>query len=144
VGGGEGGVVGFLRTAASFFRSAAGGVGVVQDDFTLGDAGFDVVQLGVEDADLAEVAAFEGFELSTEMGKLGFAFGEGGADGGKLLALGEEGGVVRSLLEDDFGWHTASAGRSFSLAERLGDGVGCPKPEKLTGHSKFLCVIRGK
>jgi hypothetical protein len=42
------------------------------------------------------------------LGKLGFAFREPRANGGKLLALVEQVEIVRGLLEDDFGWHAAS------------------------------------
>jgi len=108
VGVAECGIVGFLRALAGFVGSAAGGVGVVEVDFALGDARFEVVEFGVEDADLAEVTPFEGPELGADLGKLRFALGERGADGGKLLAPVEEGGGVRGLLEDDFGWHAAS------------------------------------
>jgi hypothetical protein len=65
---GEGGVVGFVGTLAGFGGVPTGGVGVVEIDFPLGDAGFKVVQLGVEDADLAEVTAFKGLELGAEVG----------------------------------------------------------------------------
>ena len=111
--------MGLLRLAAGLLGADAGGVGVVEVDFALGDAGFDVVELGVEDADLAEVTAFEGLELGAELGELGFALGERGADGGELLALVEEGEVVRGLLEDDFGWHADSRATS-SLSRRHG------------------------
>ena len=103
----ECGIMGLLRTLAGFLGSTAGGVGVVEVDFALGDARFEVVEFGVEDADLAKVTAFEGLELGADLGKLRFALGERSANGDKLLALVEEGCVVRGLLEDDFGWHTA-------------------------------------
>ncbi len=119
VGCAEGFVVGLLGLAAGLFSAEASGVGVVEGDLALGDAGFELVELGVEDADLAEVAAFEGFELGAELGELGLALGEGGADEGELLALVEEGGGVRGWLEDDLGGHTDSRGGSlqFSRAE---------------------------
>ena len=79
---GEGGVVGFVGALAGFGGVLAGGVGVVEVYFAFGDAGFEVVELGVEDADLAEVAAFEGFELGAEVGELGLAVGEERAGGG--------------------------------------------------------------
>jgi hypothetical protein len=104
----ECGIMGLLRTLTGFLGSAAGGVGIVEVDFALGDARFEVVELGVEDADLTKVTAFEGLELGADLGKLRFALGERCANGGKLLALVEEGVVVRGLLEDDFGWHAAS------------------------------------
>jgi hypothetical protein len=106
-------IMGLLRLLAGFLGSAAGGVGVVEVDFALGDARFDVVELGVEDADLAEVTAFEGLELGVNLGKLRFALGERDANCGKLLALVEEGGGVRGWLEDDFGWHAASREWNF-------------------------------
>jgi hypothetical protein len=99
--------MGLLRLLPCFFGAAAGGVGVVEIDFALGDARFKLVELGVEDADLAEITAFEGFELGAELGELGLAFGERAADGGELLALVEKSEIVRGGLEDDFGWHAA-------------------------------------
>ncbi|WP_433983956.1 hypothetical protein RBB78_00665 [Tunturiibacter empetritectus] len=104
----ECGIVGLLRALAGLLGSATGGVGVVEIDLALGDARFEVVEFGVENADLAEVTTFKGLELGSDLSKLGFALGKHRADSSKLLALVEERGVVRSLLEDDFGWHTAS------------------------------------
>jgi hypothetical protein len=104
----ECGVVGFLSALAGLLGSPAGGLGVVQVDFARGNARFEVVELGIEDADLAEVTAFEGLQLGAEVGKFRFALGEHRADGSKLLTLIEEGCVVRGLLEDNFSWHTAS------------------------------------
>jgi hypothetical protein len=101
-------VMGLLRALARLFSSAAGGVGVVQVDLTLGDARFELVERGIEDADLAEVTAFESLELGADLGNLRFALGERSANGGQLLALVEEGDGVRGLLENDFGWHAAS------------------------------------
>src|SRR5271156_4595416 len=97
--------MGLLRALAGLLGAAAGGVGVVEVDLALGDARFEVVERGVEDADLAEGTAFEALELGADLGKLGLALGERDADGSKLLALVEESGGVRGLLEDDFGWH---------------------------------------
>jgi hypothetical protein len=105
------GIMGFLRTLTGFLGSAAGGIGAVEVDFAPGDARFEVVEFGVEDADLTKVTAFEGLELGADLGKLRFTLGEHIADGGKLLALVEESGGVRDSLEDDFGWHAASPSR---------------------------------
>jgi hypothetical protein len=109
----ERGIMGLLCALAGLLGPAAGGVGAVKVDFSLGDARFDVVKLGVEDAYLAEVTAFEALELGAELGKLRFTLGEPGANGSKLLAFVKEVDVVRSLLEDDFGWHAASREWSF-------------------------------
>jgi hypothetical protein len=109
----ECGIVSFPRAMASLLGAAASGVGVVEVNFALGDACFQLVELSVEDADLAEVTAFEGLELGADLGKLRFALCERGANGGKLLALVEQGVVVRGLLEDDFGWHSASSEGKF-------------------------------
>jgi hypothetical protein len=110
-------VMGFLRPLTGFIGSVAGGVGVVEIDFALGNACFDVVKLGVENTDLAEVAVFEGLELGAQLSQLRFAIGELGTNASKLLAFVEEGNSVRGLLEDDFGWHAASASVSSSLAD---------------------------
>jgi len=104
----ECGIVGLLRALAGLLCSAPGGVGVVEVDFALSDACFEIVEFCVKDADLPKVTAFKSFELGSDLGKLGFALGEHRSDAGKLLALVEERVVVRSLLEDDFGWHSAS------------------------------------
>ncbi len=109
----ECGIVGLLCALPGLFRPAAGGVGVVEVDFALGDARFEVVELGVEDANLTDVTAFEGLELGADLGEFGFALGKRGADDGKLLALVEERVVVRGSLEDDFGWHAASRQGKF-------------------------------
>jgi hypothetical protein len=106
-------IMGLLRLLAGFLGSAAGGVGVVEVDFALGDARFDVVKLSVENADLAEITAFEGLELGADLGKLRFTLGEFAANGGKVLALVEESDVVRGWLEDDCGWHAASRKWNF-------------------------------
>ena len=104
----ECGIMGLLRALAGLLGSAPGGLGVVEVDFPLSDAGFDLIEFGVEDADLADITSFEGLELCADLGELGFAFSERRTDSGKLLAFVDEGGVVRGLLEDDFGWHAAS------------------------------------
>jgi hypothetical protein len=104
----ECGIVGLLRTLAGLLGAAAGGVGVIEVDFALRDTRFEIVEFGVKDADLAEVTAFEALELGADLRKLRFALGEHSANGGELLALVEERGVVGGLLEDDFGWHAAS------------------------------------
>ena len=114
----ECGLVSLLRTLTSLLSAAAGGVGVVESHFALGDARFKLIKFSVEDADLAKITAFKGLELGAELGKLRFALGKRGADSGKLLAFVEESGGVRGLLEDDFGWHAASRRGSSSLAER--------------------------
>ncbi len=109
----ECGIMSLLRALAAFLSAAAGGVGAVEVDFAFGDARFEIVELSVEYANLAKVTAFEGLELSADLGKLRFALGKRGANGGKLLALIEEGCVVRGLLENDFGWHSASREGKF-------------------------------
>lgn len=101
-------IVSLLCLLAGLFGAAASRVGVIERDLALGDAGFEFIKLSVEDTDLAEITALEGFELSAKLGKLGFSLGERRANSGELLALIEEGGGVRSLLEDDFSWHAAS------------------------------------
>jgi hypothetical protein len=104
----ECGIVSLLRALTRLFGMATGGVGVVEVDFPLGDARFQIVKLSIENADLPKITAFEGFQLGADLGKLGFALGEHSANGDKLLALVEERGGVRGLLENDFGWHAAS------------------------------------
>jgi len=113
VGVAECGIMGFLRALTGFLGSVAGGVGSIEIDFAFGDARFEVVEPGVEDAYLAEVTTFEGLKLGADLGKLRFALGERGADGGKLLALVGEGDVVRGLLEDDLGWHAGCREAKF-------------------------------
>lgn len=105
VGVGEGGLVGFAGSLAGGFGALAGVGGVVEIDLALGDAGLQVVELGVEDADVAEVAALKGSKLCAELGEVGFAVGEGGSKAGEVRALPGEGEVGRALLEDEVGWH---------------------------------------
>ena len=104
----ECGIMGLLRALARLLSSAPGRVRVVEGDFALGDARFQIVEFGIKDTDLAKITTFEGLQLSADLGKLGLALGERRANSGKLLALVEEGLVVRSLLENDFCWHAAS------------------------------------
>ena len=111
----ECGIMSLLRALASIFSPTACGVGVVEVDFALSDARFEIVELSVEHPDLAKVTPFKGLELGAELGKLRFAFRQLRANGGKLLPLVEQVEIVRSLLEDDFGWHAASPS---SLSER--------------------------
>ena len=56
----ECGIVSLLRLPAGLLRAAAGGVGIVEIHLAFGDTRFDVVELGVKDANLPEVTAFEG------------------------------------------------------------------------------------
>jgi hypothetical protein len=96
-------VMGLLCAQAGFRGPAASGVGVVEVDFAFGDARFEIVELGVKHADLAEITPFKGLELGAELGKLRFAFRKRRANRSKLLALVEQVEVVRGSLEDDFG-----------------------------------------
>ena len=96
----EGSVVCLLRALASLLGAATSGVGVVEIDLAFSDPRFDLVQLGVEDADLAKVAALEGLELGANLRQLRFSLSQLGTNGGKLLALGEERSGVRGLLDD--------------------------------------------
>ena len=105
----EGGFVGFLGALAGLLRAASGRVGVVEVDFALGDAGFEVVERDVKKTDLGEVAGFEGFELGAYLGEVRFALGEGGPESGESLPLLEEAGGVWGWLEDDFGWHAVQS-----------------------------------
>ena len=73
----------------------------------LGDAVFPVVELDVEDADLADVAAFEAVELGAEVVEGGFAGGEGFAEGGELGAEAEE------LGSSGRGWRAIAARRGM-------------------------------
>jgi hypothetical protein len=63
-----GGFMGFMSAATGFVGAMAGGFGVVEADFMLGDAGFEFVEFSVEDTNLAKISAFEGFEFDAEIG----------------------------------------------------------------------------
>ena len=104
-----------LRLPAGFFGPAASGVGVVEINFTLGDVRFDVVELGVQDADLTEVTAFERLELGAELGEAPISRSASRVRTAASCSapVFEEGEIVRGLLEDDFGWHAASRGGKF-------------------------------
>jgi hypothetical protein len=82
-------VVGLLRLPASLLGPTASRFGVIEGHLAFGDTGFKIVKLSVENAYLPEVTAFEGRELSTDLGKLRFALRERGANGGELLSPGE-------------------------------------------------------
>jgi hypothetical protein len=125
----ECGIMGFLRTLAGFLSSAASRVGVVEIDFALGDPCFEIVELRVEDSNLAKVAPLKGLELDADFGKLRFALRQRGADDGKLLALLAQAVGVRSSLEDDFAWHMQSRNWNFQCigAKELGSSQKCLK-----------------
>ena len=61
----------------------------------LGDAVFPLVELDVEDADLADVAAFEAVELGAEVVEGGFAVARVARRVGELSAAGGRVGVFR-------------------------------------------------
>ena len=107
--------VGFLRALAGFLCTAAGGVRVVEFDFTLGDACCNFVQLRIKNADALEIADFKCLQLGAKLRDVGFAVGKGGADGGKALTLFGEMRGVGIGLEDDFGWHRGCGLAGFSL-----------------------------
>jgi hypothetical protein len=69
----------------------------------LGDAVFPLVELKVEDADLADVAAFEAVHLGAEMVEFGFADGQRGAEGCEFGATPKELGFFRFRLARDRG-----------------------------------------
>ena len=86
----------FMRlmcAGARFLRALAGSVGIVEVHFALGDARFKVIELGVEVADLAEVAALECRELGAELCHFRGPLGKKGARRGKLRALVKQSGV---------------------------------------------------
>lgn len=53
-------IMAFLRAPAGFLGAAACGVGVIQIHLALDNACFDLIELGIKNADLAKVTAFEG------------------------------------------------------------------------------------
>ena len=81
---------------------------VIQVDLALRDPRLEIVKLGVQHTHLPQIPPFEGLKLRPHLGKLRLALRKPRANGRKLLALIEKGGGVRSLLEDDLGWHAAS------------------------------------
>ncbi len=135
-----GAVVGFLRALAGLLRPAAGGVGVVEVDFALSDSRFEIVELRVEDTDLAEVAGFKGFELGAPVAECGCALGEGAANSGKLLTPREESGGVRVLLEDDFVWHAEFVYAATSLVAWV---AGLARFLTSTGRYAMLKLVLG-
>jgi hypothetical protein len=104
----ERGIMGLLRALAGLLGTAARRVRVVQVDLALSNTSFQVIELGIQDANLAKITAFKSLKLSADLRKLRLALSERRANGGKSLALVEQRSVVRGLLEDDFGWHAAS------------------------------------
>ena len=68
-----------------------------------GDAVFPFVELDVQDADLANVAALEAVELGAEVVEVGFASGQRGAKAGEFSAAAEEFGILRFGLAGNRG-----------------------------------------
>jgi hypothetical protein len=101
-----------LRSRAAGFGFRIGGrVGFGFEDLGLrlgwvvefGDAVFPFVELDVEDADLADVTAFEAVQLGAQVVEVSFAAGERAAEDGELGAEAKELGVFRSGLAGDRG-----------------------------------------
>jgi hypothetical protein len=63
----KGGFMRFMGACARLFRSLAGPVGVVKSGFALGNARFQVIEFGVQLADLTEVTALKRSEQSAEL-----------------------------------------------------------------------------
>jgi hypothetical protein len=84
-----------------FAEEAFGVVDGLGGNFELGDAGVPVVELDVEDADLADVAGLEAVELGAEGGEGGLAVSEGAAEGGEFGASVGELGVFRGGAAED-------------------------------------------
>ncbi len=99
------GFVSFCGSLAGFLGTLPRRVGVVEIHLALGDAGFEVVEIGVQDADLPQIAAFEALQLDAQMRQLGFAIGKRRPDSGQLLASVKKLSFSRRLLQDDFAWH---------------------------------------
>jgi hypothetical protein len=111
-------IMGLLRALASLLGPAACRVGVIKVDLALCNARLQLIKLRIQHADLPKVTAFKSLQLRTNLRKLRFALGKRRANGGKLLALVEQSGLVRALLEDNFGWHAAFRNDISSLAKR--------------------------
>lgn len=101
-------VMALLRAASCLGGPLAGSIGFIEIQFALNNTRLQVIELGVEHAYLAEVAAFKCLELGAELRKLSFTLGQEAANGDKQLALFKESCVVRSLLKNDFSRHAAS------------------------------------
>jgi hypothetical protein len=88
---------------------AEGGAGVVSlfegfaRDAEFGEALFPLVELLVEDADLADVAGLEAEELVAEMGEVGLALGEDRAECGEVSAAVSEFEFFRGDVAEDGG-----------------------------------------
>ncbi len=95
-------IVGLLCLPASLFGAAASGVRIIEVDLAFSDARFEIVKLGIENPDLAEITAFECLQLRANLRKLGLTLGKRSANRSKLLALVDERGGVRALLKDNF------------------------------------------
>jgi hypothetical protein len=97
-----------------------GGGGAVE----LGDAVVPLVELDIEDADLANVAGLEAVELSAEAGKGGFVRGEGGAEGVELgAAVGKLGLFRGGDAEEGAGfWERAGHAAGWMIERGFPDG----------------------
>jgi len=96
----------FMRlicACARFLCTLASAIGAVKVCFALGNARFQVIEFGVELADLAEVTALERSEQRAELCQFRLALGKEGARRRQLPAPFMQ-AVVCGGLENEFGW----------------------------------------
>ena len=98
-------IMGLLRLPPRLLGSPPRRVGVVQIDLPLRNARLQVVQLGIKDAHLPKITPLKSLKLRPNLRELRLALSQRRPNSSKLLPLIKQGSVVRSLLEDDLGWH---------------------------------------
>jgi hypothetical protein len=104
----ERGIMGLLRLPAGLLGSTPRRAGVIKGDLALSNPRLQLIELSIENAHLAKIPSFKSLKLRPNLGKFRFALSQRSANASKLLTPVEQCSVVRSLLEDDFGWHEAS------------------------------------
>jgi hypothetical protein len=101
-------IMGFLRLPAGLLGPPTGRVGVIKGDLALSNPRLQLIELSIENADLPKVTSFKSLKLRSYLRQLRLTLGKHSPNSGEPLPLIKQCSVVRSLLEDDFGWHEAS------------------------------------
>ncbi len=101
-------IMGLLRLPPRLLSPPPRRVGVIQINLPLRNPRLQLVKLGIKNAHLPKITPFKSLKLRPNLRKLRLPLRQRRANGSKLLPLIKQGSVVRSLLEDDFGWHAAS------------------------------------
>ncbi len=132
-------IMGLLRLPPSLLGPPPRRVGVIQIDLPLRNARLQVIELSIENAHLPKITPLKSLKLRPNLGKLRLALRQRRANGSKLLPLIKQGSVVRSLLEDDLGWHVQA---TSSLAALDTPAKMKTRKECESGHRAGLLTLR--